>query len=147
MVEIELINPSGKSGIADKEEMKMYNDSIIYAQVLLLDSKIEAWKICQSQKNSPYDFKAYWKRDRMNDYTMDTFVFVEEETTVDDGWTFNSYVYEVLAPEWINKWEYADDYKGSKATVRTMDEVKEEMKQFEKAFGGRFQIIGALGKN
>jgi hypothetical protein len=53
----------------------------------------------------------------------------------------------VLAPEWINEWEYADDYKGSKAIVKTMQEVKEEMKAFEKAFGGRFQIIGTLGKN
>ena len=125
----------------------MYNDGLIYAQVLLLDNKIEAWKICQDQKRSPYDFKAYWKQDRINDYTVDTFVFAEEETYIEDGWTFNSYVYDVLAPEWINQWEYASDYKGSKAKPKTLDEVVNDMKQLENAFGGRFKIIGTLGKN
>ena len=125
----------------------MYNDGLIYAQVLLLDNKIEAWKICQSQKRNPYDFKAYWKQDRMKNYTMDTFVFAEEETYVEDGWTFNSYVYEVLAPKWINEWEYATDYKGSKATIKTLDEVAENMKGLENVFGGRYQFISKLGEN
>jgi hypothetical protein len=125
----------------------MHDDSIIYAQVLLLDNKIEVWKICQDKKCTPYDFKAYWKQDRMNDYTMDTFVFVEEETYIADGWNFNSYVYNVLAPEWINEWEYADNYKGSKAKVSTLEEIAEDMKSIENAFGGRFKIIGTLGRN
>ena len=125
----------------------MYNDGIIYAQVLLLDNKIEAWKICQSKKHSTYDFKAYWKTNRVDDYTMDTFCFLEEETVIEDGWNFNSYVYEVLAPEWINEWEYAADYKGLKATVKNLKEVIDERKQFENAFGGRFNIVGSLGKN
>lgn len=119
----------------------------IYAQVLLLDGKIETWKICQSQKRSTYDFKAYWKSNRINDYTMDTFCFAEEETEVENGWTFNSYVYEVLGPEWINQWEYAEDYKGAKATTKTLDEFKTETKELLKAFGGRYQIVGTLGKN
>ena len=50
----------------------MRDDNIIYAQVLLLDNKIEAWKICQDRKSSPYDFKAYWKQDRIDNYTMET---------------------------------------------------------------------------
>ena len=125
----------------------MYDDGLIYAQVLLLDNKIESWKICQSQKRSPYDFKAYWKQDRMKDYIMDTFVFAEEETYVEDGWTFNSYVYEVLAPEWINEWEYATDYRGAKAVTKTFNEVAEDIKELENVFGGRYKFINKLGEN
>lgn len=125
----------------------MYDDNIIYAQVLLLDNKIESWKICQSEKRSPLDFKAYWKRDRINDYTMDTKVFKEDEVEVPDGWNFNSYVYNVLGVRFVNQYEYADDYRCSKAKESTLEEHDEFLKSFEKAFGGRFEIIGQLGEN
>ena len=119
----------------------------IYAQVLLLDNKIEAWKICQDKKDHPYDFKAYWKMDRFNDYTMETFTFSEGVTPVEDGWNFNMYVYEVLAPRWINKWEYAEDYRGSKAKESSLEEVNDFHESISKAFGGRFTFVGTLGKN
>lgn len=125
----------------------MYNDGIIYAQVLLLDNKIEAWKICQTQKRSPYDFKACWKQNRFDDYTMDTFCFLKEETYIEDGWNFNSYVYGVIAPEWINQWEYADDYKGSKATVQNLEEAIEDMQKFEDALNGEFCMIKTIRRN
>lgn len=127
------------------EEKNMPNDNIIYAQVLLLDNKIESWKICQDQKQSPYEFKAYWKQDRIQDYTMETFVFNVEETCIKEGWIFNWYVYSVLAPKWVNQWEYADDYKGSKAKESTLEEVTEDRKRIENAFNGRFKIIRKLG--
>ena len=120
---------------------------VIYAQVLLLDNKIESWKICQSKKNSPYDFKAFWKRERVKDYTIETVIFEEEKTELENGWDFNSYVYEVLAPQWINQWEYADDYRGGKATVKTIEEVIADRKQLSEALGGRYEFIGCLGKN
>lgn len=101
----------------------MYDENIIYAQVLLLDEKIEAWKICQSAKSNPMEFKAFWKMQRLRDYTMDTKVFKAEETEIPEGWTFNSYVYEVLAPRWINKYPYADDLKGVKAEEMSLNEI------------------------
>lgn len=129
----------------------MRDDNIIYAQVLLLDGKIENWKICQDKKNYPLEFKAYWKKERVNDYTMETFIFKAEETDVPKGWNFNSYVYNVLAPRWINQWEYADDYRLGRSMEKTLDELKEELESLNKsineAFGGRFQIIGQLGAN
>ncbi len=89
----------------------MRDDSIIYAQVLLLDGKIENWKICQDMKRDVHDWKAYWKMNRLNDYTMETRIFKEEEIDIPNGWNFNQYVYGVLASRWINSWSYADDYK------------------------------------
>lgn len=122
-------------------------ENIIYAQVLLLDNKIESWKICQSKKHSPYDFKAFWKMERIKDYTMETVIFEKEKTNVEEGWDFNTYVYEVLAPQWINQWEYADDYKGGEATIKTMDEVIAERKQLSEIFGERYKIVSCLGRN
>ena len=123
------------------------NENVIYAQVLLLDGKIESWKICQSKKNHPYDFKAYWKQDRVNDYTMETKTFRKEEIIVPDGWNFNSYVYNVLGVRFINQYEYADDYKLAKAIEKTLGEVEEEMELLNNALGGRFEVVGCLGKN
>lgn len=125
----------------------MRDDNIIYAQVLLLDNKIEAWKICQDRKSSPYDFKAYWKQDRIDNYTMETYIFYKCKVAVAIGWDFNSYVYNVLAPRWINQWEYAEDYRGSKAKESSLDEHNDFIKEFNKAFGGRFEFIGRLGEN
>lgn len=105
----------------------MRDDSIIYAQVLLLDGKIENWKICQDKKRDIYDWKAYWKRDRLNDYTMETRVFKEEEIAIPSGWTFNQYIYGVLGKRWINSWSYADDYKFCKCDKeQTLEEIIEE---------------------
>lgn len=125
----------------------MHDDSIIYAQVLLLDNKIEEWKICQDKKDSPLEFKAYWKRDKIDDYTMDTKVFNECEVEVPKGWTFNSYVYNVLGIRFINQYEYVEDYRGSKAKETSLEEQAEFLKSFQKAFGDRFQIVGQLGSN
>lgn len=114
----------------------MPNDNIIYAQVLLLDGKIESWKICQDKKRHPYDFRAYWKQDRLEDYSMKTKIFKAEEVEITEGWTFNSYVYNVLGPEWINQWDYADDYRGSRARVETLDEIIEDQKLLLNAIEG-----------
>lgn len=125
----------------------MHRDDVIYAQVLLLDNKIETWKICQCRKESVYDFKAYWKKDRLDDYKMKTMVFYENETDIEDGWNFNQYVYNVLAPKWINQWKYAEDYHGSKASISTLQDQIGMLESLNKAFGGRFDIIGQLGSN
>ena len=124
----------------------MPDDKIIYAQVLLLDEKIESWKICQDRKSSPYDFRAYWKSDRLDDYREVTRIFKEEEVEIGKGWTFNSYVYNVLAPEWINQWDYADNYREGRARVKTLDEVIDNQKSLMNALGG-LRIISQLGEN
>ena len=125
----------------------MHDDNIIYAQVLLLDNKIESWKICQDQKRSPYEFKAYWKHDRIKDYSMETYIFYKDKVAVAIGWDFNQYVYNVLAPRWINQWEYVEDYHGSKAKESSIDEHKEFLSQLSKAFGERVEFVRQLGSN
>lgn len=125
----------------------MRDENTIYAQVLLLDGKIENWKICQDKKSSPLDFKARWKRERLDEYTMETTVFKAEEVNVPDEWSFNSYVYNVLGPRWVNQWQYADDYRLGKSSEKTLEEVEEERESFNRAFGGRFEFVDQLGSN
>lgn len=99
----------------------------IYAQVLLLDNKIEAYNIGINPKNSAYDFCTYWKTNKIKDYCMETICFDKKSVEVEDGWDFNFYVFNVLAPKWINQWEYSDEYRGNKAVVKTLEETKEEI--------------------
>ncbi|XEC97028.1 hypothetical protein AB6A23_11085 [Paenibacillus tarimensis] len=78
----------------------------LYASVLLLDGKIESWKVVNYPKEAPSDFKAYWKLDRLKDYTAET-----------KSWTVNNLeehndVFQRLAPEWFTQWRHADDYRG-----------------------------------
>jgi hypothetical protein len=104
----------------ERKELNMPNNNIIYAQVLLLDNKIENWKICQDKKHEIYDWKAYWKRERMNDYTMETRIFENDDVINDpEGTMFNRRVYAYEAPLWINRWKYADDYHLSKCDIKT----------------------------
>lgn len=124
----------------------MPDDKIIYAQVLLLDGRIEGWRICQDKNHHPFEFKAYWKSDRLEDYCMETRIFKEEEVEIGKGCTFNSNVYNVLGPKWINQWDYADSYRGSHARVKTLDEVIDNYKIISNTIGG-LRIIGQLGKN
>lgn len=80
----------------------------VYASVLLLDGKIESWEIGNPPKKSPYDFSAYWKRNRLNDYTSQYTEFV-----VNNDLEHNE-AFEILAREWFKQWPIAEDFKGSK---------------------------------
>lgn len=113
------------------EDDCMPDDNVIYAQVLLLDNKIENWKICQSKKRGTFDFNANWKRERLSDYTMETIVYKAEEVEVPEGWGFNSYVYNVLGPRWVNQWEYADDYKLGRSREESLEQYINEVRRFE----------------
>jgi hypothetical protein len=128
----------------------MHDDNKIYAQVLLLDNKIENWKICQDMKYGVYDWKAYWKSNRMNDYTMETEVFYNDDIENDpEGKLFNRKVYAALAPQWINQWEYADDYKLQKCKIQTVEEAEEDernlMEQIGKSMGRNLEFVRRLG--
>jgi hypothetical protein len=78
----------------------------LYASVLLLDNKIENWKVVNYPKKTPEEFKGYWKMDRLNDYTCQWKRFV-----VNNSKEHNE-VFIKLAPEWFKKWELAGDYRG-----------------------------------
>lgn len=128
----------------------MPNDNIIYAQVLLLDNKIENFKICQDKKSGVYDWKAYWKQDRLNDYTMETKVFENDDIINDpEGKLFNRKVYSYLAPQWINQWDYADDYRLCKCRIMTLEESEKEerelMESISKSMGRNLEFVRRLG--
>lgn len=81
---------------------------IIYASVLLLDGKIENWKVGQYKWNDIGDICGHWKMDRLNDY--------EIKTTL---WKVNNdkehrRVFNELAPKWFKQWKLADDFYGCK---------------------------------
>ena len=79
----------------------------VYASVLLLDGKIEGWKVGNPPKTEPLDFKAYWKRDRLADYRAEFIGFtVNNDKEHDDA-------FRKLSPEWFKQWELADDLHGS----------------------------------
>ena len=81
---------------------------VVCASVLLLDGKIESWKVGQHKWNAPFDAKTGWKMDRIGDYK-----------TATTEWTVNTSAehqaaFEKLAPEWFRQWKIADDLWGSK---------------------------------
>lgn len=79
----------------------------VYASVLLLDGRIEEWKIGNPPKTEPLDFKAYWKRDRLADYRAEFTEFVVNNDQEHDD------AFRKLAPEWFRQWELAEDFHGS----------------------------------
>jgi len=79
----------------------------IFASVLLLDGKIENWKIVNYPKKHPLEFTGFWKRDRLNDYACEWKEFV-----CNNGKEHNE-AFEEWAPEWFKQWLIADDFKGS----------------------------------
>ena len=82
----------------------------IYASVLLLDNKIELWKVSGNEKRHPLDFSnPYWKRNRLEEYTIQTTSWEAKDASE------NHEVFQVKATEWFQQWEHAEDYKGWKA--------------------------------
>ena len=80
---------------------------MLHASVLLLDGKIEQWKVSGNKKDHPYDFKnPFWKRERIEEYTVENKEWVVESDKE------NQDVFSKLAPEWFQQWEHAEDYKG-----------------------------------
>lgn len=77
----------------------------LYASALLLDGKIENWKVVDYPWIDIYGIKNYWKRDRMKDYTI-----VSQEWEVNNDKEHND-VFTMHAPKWFKQWELADDYR------------------------------------
>lgn len=77
----------------------------VYASVLLLDNKIEAYKIGNHPKNV-LTFTAYWKPDRLNDYTSDHKEFIVNNSKE------HELAFTKLAREYFSQWEVADDFRG-----------------------------------
>lgn len=77
----------------------------LYASALLLDWKIENWKVSGNQKSHPFDFKHNWKKDRLNDYT------VESHSWIVNNDEEHKQVFDELAQQWLSQWKHADDYK------------------------------------
>lgn len=79
----------------------MNKPEVIYAYAILLDNKIETWKITRSDMNSVYEFKGLWKMDRISEYKLEKTHWICENTDE---------VFNKLAPDWFRKWEHATDY-------------------------------------
>ena len=80
----------------------------VWASVLLLDNKIENWKI-GGHKRDVGTWTHYWKRDRLGDY-----IVVNKEFTANNQ-EDHERIFERDGKDFINNWEYADDYRWSKA--------------------------------
>lgn len=88
--------------------------------MLLLDGKIESWKVANYPKSTSGEFKAFWKCDRLGDYNAKT-----------NCWTVsnpqeNHEVFQKLAPEWFAQWKHADDYSGFRA-YNEINKIEGEM--------------------
>jgi hypothetical protein len=81
----------------------------LHANVLLLDNKIECWKVGNTKAEEYWPFKAYWKLDRLNDYE------VKSHTWVVNNDEEHNEVFRTLSKEWFRQWEHADDYKLQRA--------------------------------
>jgi hypothetical protein len=77
---------------------------MIYVSVLLLDNRIENWKISDRKWKDPMAISGYWKLDRLKDYKVQSIGFLcnnlEESEKV-----FNS-----LGMKWLKQWKHAKDY-------------------------------------
>lgn len=82
---------------------------MVYASVLLLDGKIENWKIGGYRKDVPLEWTNYWKMDRIDDYCCFSKAF-EVNTPEEHNRVFNE-----LGHEWFKQWPHADDFKLMKA--------------------------------
>lgn len=80
----------------------------LYASVLLLDGKIENWKVSNHPKTHSFYFSGYWKLDRMNDYTSQ---YAEWEV---NNQSEHSEVFQELSTEWFRQWPIAEDFVGWK---------------------------------
>ena len=77
----------------------------IFASVLLLDNKIEGWKVGNRRWESPVEAKALWKMDRLKDYQVQSM-----------GWDVYSIeahneVFSVHSKNFFKQWEIADDFR------------------------------------
>jgi hypothetical protein len=95
----------------------------LHANVLLLDNKIECWKVGNTKADEGYwPFRAHWKIDRMRlkpvdgydvwnlgDYEIQTKTWIVNNDKEHDD------VFNIHAPEWFKQWEHADDYKWARA--------------------------------
>ena len=81
----------------------------LHANVLLLDNKIENWKVGNRKAEGYYPFRSYWKTGRMDDYEFETYTWI-----VNDDIEHNE-VFSTLSKQWFKQWVHADDYKLGRA--------------------------------
>ncbi|MBE7896096.1 hypothetical protein G7L40_20650 [Paenibacillus polymyxa] len=112
--------------LAKKHEFVHWSDKYpheLHANVLLLDGKIENWKVGNMKADSKhYPFSSYWKVNRMKLVTEGDHQFYElgDYEVKSFTWTVNNYkehndVFNYHASEWFKQWEHADDYRLGKA--------------------------------
>jgi hypothetical protein len=77
----------------------------IFASVLLLDGKIENWKVGGHIKGVS-DFSGFWKMDRLNDYKAEHKEFIANTSEE------HNRIFSVDSAEWFRQWQVAEDYKG-----------------------------------
>lgn len=82
---------------------------MVYVSVLLLDHRIENWKVGQEHWANPLAVKAYWKTNRLKDYKTQFIGFYCKNDTE------HNKVFEELAPKWLKQFKHAKDYKLQRA--------------------------------
>ncbi|GAA4879488.1 hypothetical protein GCM10023310_69570 [Paenibacillus vulneris] len=95
----------------------------LHANVLLLDNKIECWKVGDTKADEGYwPFKSRWKVDRMKTINMGSYdvMGLGDYKVETKTWTVNNRqehndVFTLHSKEWFKQWEHADDYKLGRA--------------------------------
>jgi len=80
----------------------------IYASVLLLDGKIESWKVGQSAWRGIGSITAYWKMDRINDYEVKSACWLVYNSKQ------HNQIFSTDSANWFKQWPVADDFYGAK---------------------------------
>lgn len=78
----------------------------VCASVLLLDGKVECWKIGYPAKTEIHNWSTYWKMDRLKDYTIQTKCFKVRNPQE------HHLAFVERGPNWLDQFEYAEDYRG-----------------------------------
>jgi len=94
----------------------------LYANVLLLDGKIECWKTGSTKAEGYWPFKSWWKPNRLRlsnsdpheEWTMGDYT-VESKTWIVNNDQEHNDVFAIHSKEWYRQWEHAADYKLGRA--------------------------------
>ena len=82
---------------------------VVYGYAILLDNKIENWKISCDNRHNVYEFKGYWKKDRLKDYKLEKVCWICRNIEEYEK------AFDILAPRFFKTWKHADDYRLMKA--------------------------------
>ena len=77
---------------------------VVYGYAILLDNKLENWKVTCHNRHSVYEFTGYWKRDRLKYYKLEKICWICKNVN-----ELNK-AFDIMAPRFFRTWKHSDDY-------------------------------------